>query len=72
VFQVPNAPTLNVDVDRSLATQLGLQQRSTANDVLITTNSSAQSAPNFWIDPRKIKSAIRWWCSCPPITSIYA
>jgi multidrug efflux pump subunit AcrB len=52
VFQVPNAPTLNVDVDRSMATQLGLQQRSTANDVLITTNSSAQSAPNFWIDPR--------------------
>ncbi|MGA2861707.1 MAG: efflux RND transporter permease subunit [Steroidobacteraceae bacterium] len=52
VFQVPNAPTLNVDVDRSLATQLGLQQRSTANDVLIATNSSAQSAPNFWIDPR--------------------
>jgi multidrug efflux pump subunit AcrB len=51
VFQVPNAPTLNVDVDRSMATQVGLQQRSTANDVLITTNSSAQSAPNFWIDP---------------------
>jgi multidrug efflux pump subunit AcrB len=52
VFQVPNAPTLNVDVDRSLAAQLGLQQRATANDVLISTNSSAQSAPNFWIDPR--------------------
>jgi multidrug efflux pump subunit AcrB len=52
VFQVPNAPTLNVDVDRSVATQIGLQQRSTANDVLITTNSSAQSAPNFWVDPR--------------------
>jgi multidrug efflux pump subunit AcrB len=52
VFQVPDAPTLNVDVDRSLATQMGLQQRSTANDVLITTNSSAQSAPNFWVDPR--------------------
>jgi multidrug efflux pump subunit AcrB len=52
VFQVPNAPTLNVNVDRSIATQLGLQQRSTANDVLITTNNSAQSAPNFWVDPR--------------------
>jgi multidrug efflux pump subunit AcrB len=52
VFQVPDAPTLNVDVDRSIASQLGLQQRSTANDVLITTNSSAQSAPNFWVDPR--------------------
>ncbi len=52
VFQVPDAPTLNVDVDRSMATQMGLQQRSAANDVLITTNGSAQSAPNFWIDPR--------------------
>ena len=52
VFQVPDAPTLDVDVDRALATQMGLQQRSTANDVLITTNSSAQSAPNFWVDPR--------------------
>jgi multidrug efflux pump subunit AcrB len=52
VFQVPDAPTLNVDVDRSLAAQMGLQQRSTANDVLIATNSSAQSAPNFWVDPR--------------------
>jgi multidrug efflux pump subunit AcrB len=51
VFQVPNAPTLNVDVDRSMATEVGLQQRSTANDVLISTNGSAQSAPNFWIDP---------------------
>jgi multidrug efflux pump subunit AcrB len=52
VFQVPDAPTLNVDVDRALAMQLGLAQRATANDVLITTNSSAQSAPNFWVDPR--------------------
>jgi multidrug efflux pump subunit AcrB len=51
VFQVPDAPTLNVNVDRALAMQLGLEQRSTANDVLITTNSSAQSAPNFWVDP---------------------
>ena len=52
VFQVPDAPSLNVDVDRALASQLGLEQRATANDVLVTTNSSAQSAPNFWVDPR--------------------
>jgi multidrug efflux pump subunit AcrB len=52
IFQVPDAPTLNVHVDRALATQFGLQQRSAANDVLITTNSSAQSSPNFWVDPR--------------------
>jgi multidrug efflux pump subunit AcrB len=52
VFQVPDAPTINVDVDRSMASQLGLDQRATANSVLVSTNSSAQSAPNFWVDPR--------------------
>jgi multidrug efflux pump subunit AcrB len=52
VFQVPDAPTLTLDVDRALASELGLDQRSTAANVLVTTNGSAQTAPNFWIDPR--------------------
>jgi multidrug efflux pump subunit AcrB len=52
IFQVPDAPSLNVNVDRSIAMQMGLEQRGTATDVLVATNSSAQSAPNFWIDPR--------------------
>jgi multidrug efflux pump subunit AcrB len=49
---VPNAPTLSVDVDRTLSTQLGLDQETTADNVLVYTNSSAQTAPNFWVDPR--------------------
>jgi multidrug efflux pump subunit AcrB len=52
VFQVPNAPSLTVDVDRALATQTGVTQQEAANNVLVATNSSAQSAPNFWVDPR--------------------
>jgi multidrug efflux pump subunit AcrB len=52
VFQVPDAPTLSVDVDRVLAEELGLDQSRTANNVLVTTNNSAQTAPNFWVDPR--------------------
>ena len=52
VFQVPDAPALTVDVDRSLATEVGATQQGTANDVLVATNSSAQTAPNFWVDPR--------------------
>jgi multidrug efflux pump subunit AcrB len=52
VFQVPDAPALTVDVDRSLATQVGMTQRETANNVLVATNSSAQVSPNFWVDPR--------------------
>jgi multidrug efflux pump subunit AcrB len=52
VFQVPDAPSLDIDVDRTLAKELGLDQRALANDVLVTLNSSAQVAPNFWVDPR--------------------
>jgi multidrug efflux pump subunit AcrB len=52
VFQVPNAPALTVDMDRDLATETGVTQQQAANDVLVATNSSAQSAPNFWVDPR--------------------
>jgi multidrug efflux pump subunit AcrB len=52
VFQVPDAPALTVDLDRALATQTGVSQQEAANNVLVATNSSAQSAPNFWVDPR--------------------
>jgi multidrug efflux pump subunit AcrB len=52
VFQVPDAPALSVDVDRAFATQIGLTQRDAASNVLVTTSSSAQTAPNFWVDPR--------------------
>jgi multidrug efflux pump subunit AcrB len=51
VFQVPNAPALAIDIDRPLATEFGLDQTSTASNVLVTTNSSAQTTPNFWVDP---------------------
>ena len=52
VFQVPNAPALTVDMDRALAEQSGVSQQEAANSVLVATNSSAQSSPNFWVDPR--------------------
>jgi multidrug efflux pump subunit AcrB len=52
VFQVPNAPALTVDLDRTLAGELGVTQQEAADNVLVATNSSAQTAPNFWIDPR--------------------
>jgi multidrug efflux pump subunit AcrB len=52
VFQVPNAPALTVDMDRTLATETGVTQEEAANNVLVATNSSAQTAPNFWVDPR--------------------
>ncbi|HLW90868.1 MAG TPA: efflux RND transporter permease subunit, partial [Roseiarcus sp.] len=52
VFQVPDAPALSIDVDRTLARQVGLDQTEIAKNVLVTTNSSAQTQPNFWVDPK--------------------
>ena len=51
VFQVPDAPALKVDVDRVLAQQVGLNQEQAASSLLVSLNSSAQIAPNFWLSP---------------------
>ena len=52
VFQVPDAPALTVDVDRAMANEVGMTQREAANNILVAANSSAQTSPNFWVDPR--------------------
>ena len=52
VFQVPDAPALTITVDRALAEQAGVDQAAIANNVLVATNSSTQSAPNFWVNPQ--------------------
>jgi multidrug efflux pump subunit AcrB len=52
VQQVANYPDLLFSVDRTLAQQLGLTQRQVASDLLISLSSSAQAAPNFWLNPQ--------------------
>jgi multidrug efflux pump subunit AcrB len=52
IFQVPDAPSLGIDVDRTLAQQVGMNQIDTADSLLVSLNSSAQVAPNFWLNPR--------------------
>ena len=56
VFQVPDAPALTIDVDRTLAEQAGVDQAAVANNVLVTTNSSTQAAPNFWVNPQPARA----------------
>ena len=50
IQQVFNYPQLNVDVDRTLASEVGLSQRDIANSLLITLSGSAQVHPNFWLN----------------------
>jgi multidrug efflux pump subunit AcrB len=52
VFQVPDAPALTVDVDRTFAQQVGLGQQTVADNLLVSLNNSLQVAPNFWLNPR--------------------
>ncbi|MGC1182563.1 efflux RND transporter permease subunit [Legionella sp.] len=50
--QADNYPLLFVDVDRSLARELGFTQFDIASDLLISLSGSFQTAPTFWIDPK--------------------
>src|SRR2546428_3369432 len=52
LHQVVNSPSLQVNVDRSRAAELGLTQRDVANNVLVSLSSSAVVTPNYWSDPR--------------------
>ena len=44
-------PSLTVNVDRTKASQLGLQQRDVASSLLTATSGSFQTSPNYWLDP---------------------
>jgi multidrug efflux pump subunit AcrB len=52
VFQVPDAPALTIDVDRARARELGISEAQTVRNVLVAANSSGQTSPNFWVDPK--------------------
>jgi multidrug efflux pump subunit AcrB len=51
IFQVPDGPVLNLNVDREFASEIGLTQRDVANNILVSLSSSAMVAPNFWLSP---------------------
>ena len=50
--QVLDYPTLNLDVDRLRAAQVGLSQRDVANNLLTSLASSSLVSPNFWLSPQ--------------------
>ncbi|MGA2588788.1 MAG: efflux RND transporter permease subunit [Bryobacteraceae bacterium] len=50
IHQIVDYPELRINVDRSKAGQLGLQQRDVSNSLLISLSSSGQVAPNEWLN----------------------
>ncbi len=52
VQQPFDSPRINLAVDRTKASQLGLSESLVANSLLGALSGSTQTAPNFWVDPR--------------------
>jgi multidrug efflux pump subunit AcrB len=51
IVQVLDYPSLNVNVDRQRAAQMGISQRDVANNLLISLSSSALVAPSYFLNP---------------------
>src|SRR5262249_4843607 len=50
VQQLMNSPALWLNVDRTRAQQVGLQQRDVAQNLLVSLSGSFQTAPTFWLN----------------------
>jgi CzcA family heavy metal efflux pump len=51
IHQQVSYPTMQVNVDRSKARQVGLTQQDVANSMLISLSGTGQTAPNQWLNP---------------------
>jgi multidrug efflux pump subunit AcrB len=52
IQQAFEQPTLNVNVDRSLAGLVGLSEKDAANAMLTTLAGSSQTSPTYWLNPK--------------------
>ena len=52
VQQLLSLPTLQMDIQRTRVTQVGLTAREVAQSALISLSGSFQTSPNFWLNPR--------------------
>ncbi len=52
VQQMLGLPTLHLDIDRNLVTQLGMTPRDVAESVLVSLSGSFQTTPTFWLNPK--------------------
>lgn len=51
IFQEPNYPQVEVNVDRVKSQQAGLTQRDVVGSMLVSLSASGQLSPNQWVDP---------------------
>jgi multidrug efflux pump subunit AcrB len=52
IHQITDYPTLRVDVDRVMASELGLTQQAVTGSVLVSLSGTTQVTPNYWVNPQ--------------------
>src|SRR5437868_2366593 len=51
LHQITDRPDVRLNVDRTMASQLGLTEQDVAGSVLVSLSSTSQVSPNFWVNP---------------------
>ena len=51
LHQMTDMPDLRLNVDRIMASELGLTQQDVSGSVLVSLSSTTQVSPNFWVNP---------------------
>ncbi len=54
IQQAYDQPTLDIDVDRVKAQQVGMTELTVSNNALVSLANSFQTAPNFWVSPQGV------------------
>jgi multidrug efflux pump subunit AcrB len=70
--QVPKQPELRVDVNRTMASQLGLTEHDVASDLLVSLASSAIVSPSYWLDKRGVQYLVAVQTPQPEVNSLDA
>jgi len=52
VQQLLSLPTLEMNIERTRVTQVGLTARDVAQSALVSLSGSFQTTPNFWLNPK--------------------
>ncbi|ONF48720.1 efflux RND transporter permease subunit [Methylobacterium radiotolerans] len=52
LHQIVDAPQMYVNVDRRLASEMGVSEQSIAQNLNVSLSGSFQVSPNFWADPK--------------------
>jgi CzcA family heavy metal efflux pump len=52
VQQMLDLPTIHLDINRNLVTNVGMNTRDVAQSVLVSLSGSFQTSPSFWLNPK--------------------